>query len=229
VVLALHHANNNAHSGIHLQANETVMTARVAKPVVAAFDFDGTLTRRETLLPFLRFMFGDAGVIRYALTLAPTLAGYGLALLDNAVAKERVFVKCFAGMPMEELRHQGERFAAYVLPGLLSDKSMQRFVWHKQQGHRCVVISASLDVYVRPWALGAGFDLAIATRLETGQNGRTTGRIMGQNCFGMEKVNRLRALLGEKDDYILYAYGDSRGDKELLSYADHAYFREIPA
>lgn len=203
-------------------------TAQAAKPVVAAFDFDGTLTRRETLLPFLLYTLGAFTVVRHALFLSPTLAEYALGLTDNGVAKERVFVRCFAGMDEKELQQQGEKFASYVLPGLLRDESMQRFVWHKQQGHRCVVISASLELYVRPWATGAGFDDAIATQLETNQDGRTTGRISGTNCFGIEKVNRLRALLGEREGYTLYAYGDSRGDRELLSFADYAYYREIP-
>lgn len=202
--------------------------AQFGKPVVAAFDFDGTLTRRETLLPFLRYLLGDMQVTRHALVLSPTLTGYGLGLIDNDVAKERVFLRCFAGMRLNELEKQGERFASYVIPGLLRDEMMQRFAWHKQQGHRCVVISASLELYVLPWAFGAGFDDVIATRLETIQEGLITGKILGANCFGIEKVNRLRTLLGEKDGYTLYAYGDSRGDRELLSYADHAYFREVP-
>ena len=200
----------------------------MGKPVVAAFDFDGTLTRRETLLPFLLYTHGAVTVARHAILLSPTLAGYALGLIDNGVAKERVFVRCFAGMGMKELQQQGVRFASNVLPGLLRDESMQRFVWHKQQGHRCVVISASLELYVRPWAEKAGFDDVIATRLETQEDGHVTGKLSGANCFGIEKVNRLRALLGAREDYSLYAYGDSRGDRELLSFADYAYYREIP-
>lgn len=198
------------------------------KPVVAAFDFDGTLTRRETLLPFLLHTLGGAAVARHAFILAPTLAGYGLGVIRNGVAKERVFIQCLAGMRMDKLQLEGERFAADVLPGLLRDEAMQRFEWHKQKGHRCVVISASLEIYVRPWAIKAGFDDVIATRLETQENGCTTGKLSGANCYGIEKVRRLEALLGGRDGYALYAYGDSRGDKELLSCADHAYYQIIP-
>ncbi len=122
------------------------------KPVVAAFDFDGTLTRRDTLLPFLRYLLGDAQVVRHALMLSPTLAGYGLGLVSNSIAKERVFVQCLSGMRTDVLQREGERFASYVLPGLLRHETLQRLEWHRQQGHRCVVISASLDIYVRPWA-----------------------------------------------------------------------------
>jgi HAD superfamily hydrolase (TIGR01490 family) len=198
------------------------------KPVVAAFDFDGTLTRRETLLPFLLYTLGTAAVARRALALSPTLAGYGLGLINNGIAKERVFVRCFAGMEMKVLQQEGERFAALVLPGLLRQEALHRLEWHKQQGHRCVVISASLELYVRPWAQKAGFDDVIATQLETLPDGRISGRLAGANCYGAEKVRRLQALLGMTDGYTLYAYGDSRGDKELLSRADYAYYQEIP-
>jgi phosphatidylglycerophosphatase C len=198
------------------------------KPVVAAFDFDGTLTRRETLLPFLLYTLGAAAVARHALALSPTLAGYGLGLINNGIAKERVFVQCFAGMEMKALQQQGERFAALVLPELLRDTAMRRLEWHKQQGHRCVAISASLELYVRPWAQKAGFDDVIATQLETLPDGRISGRLAGANCYGAEKVRRLQALLGTAGGYTLYAYGDSRGDKELLARADYAYFRQMP-
>jgi len=126
------------------------------KPVVAAFDFDGTLTRRETLLPFLLYTLGTAAVARRALALSPTLAGYGLGLINNGIAKERVFVRCFAGMEMKVLQQEGERFAALVLPGLLRQEALHRLEWHKQQGHRCVVISASLELYVAPLVAKGG-------------------------------------------------------------------------
>jgi phosphatidylglycerophosphatase C len=228
VVLALHHADHQIHPGTDFQADEIVSTVQADKPVVAAFDFDGTLTRRETLLPFLLHTLGAAAVARRALVLCPTLAAYGLGLIRNDVAKERVFVRCLAGMSIDELQQAGERFAAYVLPGLLRHEAMRRLDWHKRRGHRCVVISASLELYVRPWAIEAGFNDVIATRLEKQEDGRITGKLSGANCFGIEKVRRLEALLGVREDYILYAYGDSRGDRELLSWADYPYYRQIP-
>ncbi len=198
------------------------------KPVVAAFDFDGTLTRRDTLLPFLLHALGTAAVVRHALILSPTLAGYGLGMIRNDVAKERVFTQCLAGMCIDELQWEAVQFAEHKLPSLIRREALQRLDWHKKQGHCCVVISASLDFYVRPWAQKAGFDDVIATHLETREDGRVTGNLLGENCFGIEKVRRLEALLGPRSGYTLYAYGDSRGDKELLSTADYAYYRQIP-
>ncbi len=195
---------------------------------MAAFDFDGTLTRRDTLLPFLLHTLGAAAVLRHAFILSPTLAGYALGFIHNGVAKERVFIQCLADMHIGELQQQAAQFAEHELPILMRSEALQRLDWHKQQGHRCVVISASLELYVQPWAQRAGFDDVIATHLETREDGRITGKLAGENCFGAEKVRRLEALLGPRSGYTLYAYGDSKGDRELLSYADHAYYRRIP-
>ncbi len=204
------------------------MQSSANKPIVAAFDFDGTLTQHDTLPRFLLHVLGYAALARHTLALSPILAGYSLGVIGNDVAKEKVLVRCLGGMTMDELRQQGESFAARVLPDLLRPEAMQRVKWHQQQGHRCVIVSASLELYVRPWAIKAGFDEVIASQLETQQDGRTTGRLHGANCFGIEKVNRLDRLLGSRQSYTVHAYGDSRGDKELLASADYAYYRFIP-
>jgi HAD superfamily hydrolase (TIGR01490 family) len=198
------------------------------KPVVAAFDFDGTLTRRDTMFPFLMHILGMKAFVRHVFALSPTLAGYGLGLIRNDIAKEKVFIRCLEGMNMDQLMRKGELFAANVLPNLLRPEAMQRLNWHKQLGHRCVVISASLDLYVRPWAINAGFDDVLATHLQTHEAGLVSGKLAGANCFGVEKVRRLQTLLGDRNGYTLYAYGDSRGDRELLSSADYAYYRQMP-
>ncbi len=201
---------------------------RTDKPVVAAFDFDGTLTRRDTMFPFLLHVVGWSVFIRHLFMLAPTLLGYGLGLIRNDIAKERVFTRFLADMRIVELKLKAEQFSLLVLPKLLRPEAMQRFKWHKEQRHRCVVISASLALYVHHWAINAGFDDVIATHLDMRKDGSITGNLSGGNCFGSEKVRRLEGLLESREHYILYAYGDSRGDKELMSFADHPYYRRFP-
>ncbi len=198
------------------------------KPVVAAFDFDGTLTYRDTLLPFLLHAVGPGSFTRHALALTPTLAGYGMGMIRNDVAKQRVLARFFAGADIDSVRTKAAEFAEHRLPDLIRPAAARRFEWHKQQGHRCIVITASLDIYVRHWALEMGFDEVLATRLETTTDGRVTGNLQGKNCFGAEKVRRLEELLGARSGYTLHAYGDSRGDRELLSYADFDYYRQMP-
>lgn len=200
----------------------------LSKPIIAAFDFDGTLTRRDTLLPFLWQVAGPGAYLSRMLLLLPTLAAYQLGLMRNDIAKEKVLKRFFSGMGEEALRQQGMHFATHILPHMLRPQAMRRLQWHQQQGHRCVVISASLELYVQPWAQAAGFDDVIASRLTLREDGRIAGSLAEGNCYGAEKVRRLETLLGAKEGYTLYAYGDSRGDKGLLAMADHAYYRQMP-
>lgn len=204
------------------------MRSGQAKPVVAAFDFDGTLTRRDTLLPFLYRLAGPWGMAWRALLLAPTLLGYALRQLPNDVAKEQVLHRFVAGMADEELKRQGQRYARHALPAMLRFDAMTRLAWHRQQGHRCVLISASIEHYVGPWAAANGFDEVLCTRLAVDGQGRLTGHFDGANCYGEEKARRLRALLGQPEDYVIHAYGDSRGDREMLAMANHPWFRRMP-
>lgn len=199
------------------------------KPVVAAFDFDGTMTRGDTLFPFLLFAAGPARFFRLFFLLLPTLLGYKLGIIKNNVAKEIVFTRFFAGTSIDSIQKIAYQFSTQKLPELIKPDAMSRFKWHKQQGHRCVLISASLDIYLQAWASSIGFDDVISSSLETTKDGCVTGKLAGANCFGAEKARRLYALMGDRSGYELYAYGDSTGDKELLSMADYAYYREMPA
>jgi phosphatidylglycerophosphatase C len=204
-----------------------VSAQQTGKPVVAAFDFDGTLTRRDTLFPFLLYVAGPVKFSCKIVLLLVTLAGYALGLIRNDKAKIKVLTRFLANMEMNTLQQQALQFAEQKLPSLLRSEAMQRLAWHRQQGHRCVVVSASLEIYLRPWASTAGFDDILGSRLETLADGRTTGNLLGENCFGAEKMRRLETLLGSRDGYTLYAYGDSRGDKELLSAADYPFYKKF--
>jgi len=101
---------------------------------------------------------------------------------------------------------------------------MDRLQWHLEQGHRCIIVSASIDIYLEPWAESFGVHDVICSRLAS-PNGFVTGKLMGANCWGPEKVRRLEEEFGNLEDYNLFAYGDSRGDRELLAAADHPFYR----
>lgn len=199
-----------------------------AKPVVAAFDFDGTVTDRDSLFPFLRFASGRTSYYWRLTSQIPVLAGYLLGWVDNNRAKERVLSRFFSGVPVAELDTIGARFAHEMIPGMVRPAALERLAWHRSLGHRCILVSASLQLYLQPWAERVGFDAVIGSRFEQQADGRVSGRLAGGNCHGPEKVKRLLALAGERDSFELYAYGDSRGDRELLASADWAYYRAMP-
>lgn len=194
--------------------------------VVALFDFDGTVTRRDSLLPFLWQLFGPLKLAGYALLLSPLLLGYLLRLIPNGIAKERLLGRMLGGMEMSRLRAEAQRFARDFLPHIVRPESAARIAWHQAQGHRVIIVSASLELYLRPWAESLGVSEVLATRLREEQGLAASG-FDGVNCFGEAKVQRIREYLGEMTGLELYAYGDSRGDTQMLALADHAYYRGV--
>lgn len=194
------------------------------RPIVL-FDFDGTLTRRDTLLPFLRYCVGTPRFLGILASQAPGLLGLAAGLLPNDLVKQRVLEAFFHGWELEELRQLGQAFAKEVLPRLLRPSTIEILRWHLGRQHRCFLVSASLDVYLEPWAQGQGFTGVLCSQLEVSDSGRVSGQLLGRNVFGPEKVARLtRALAGELD-WIEYAYGDSRGDREMLALAKYGWYR----
>jgi len=199
-----------------------------SRPVVAAFDFDGTVTDRDSMFPFLRYASGTARYCWRLATQLPTLTGYFLGRVDNNTAKERVLTRFFANVPIAALNSVGVRFADEVLPGMVRTSAMDRLAWHQALGHRCILISASLQLYLQPWAKRVGFDDVIGSQFELSKGCYVTGRLAGGNCHGPEKVKRLETVVGDRGGYRLYPYGDSRGDRELLESADWVYYRTMP-
>jgi len=196
----------------------------VAQPVVAVFDFDGTMTTVDSLRVFLR---SATGAVRYwsgLVILSPRFLQYVLGMLPAWRMKEIVLTYFFAGWREERLRAAAESFAATELPNLVKPAALKRLRWHQQQKHRTILISASPELYLRPWAAALGFNGVSCTRLATEQ-GVVTGRILGKNCAGPEKVERLRQLLADTSQYFICAYGDSRADEELLALANQAHYR----
>ena len=198
------------------------MNENTSKPTVAVFDFDGTLTYRDSLVYFLFFTSGFLKTVFKLFILSPFLISYFLGSSSRQKTKERVLTKFFKEKSIEEIRRKGEEFAITRLNSLLRPDMFQRLKWHQEQGHRCVLVSANLDIYLEPWAFHNGFQDVITSRLEE-IDGKVTGCLIGKNCWGPEKARRLQELLGSTKDYYLYVYGDSRGDHEMLALADNPF------
>lgn len=196
------------------------------KPIIAAFDFDGTITDCDSLIPFLLRTVGYCKGCAYLLSLSPTFLLFFLGRASRLQLKERTLARCFKGLSLHFLREKGKEFASgETLKRHLKFSALQRLRWHQQQGHRCVLISANLDVYLEPWANLMGFQDCLTSKLAIDAQGRVTGKLEGGNCRGAEKTRRLEQLLGPRENYLLYAYGDSDGDHELLAYADYPFYR----
>jgi phosphatidylglycerophosphatase C len=193
--------------------------------VVAAFDFDGTLSSRDNFVPFLWRFGGTSTTATAFVTGAVRLAASGPAGWSRNHMKAEVLEHLVGGRDAADLEDTARAFAAEVLARHLRAEAVARADWHRAQGHRLVIVSASLAVYLRPIADELRFDAVLATELEVGADGRLTGRMAGENVRGPEKARRLEQWMAEElpgRSPFVWAYGDSSGDKELWARADRA-------
>ena len=132
----------------------------------------------------------------------------------------RILAAAFREWAREKLVRAGSDFAGAALDDFVIPEAMEQLRWHQERGHRCVLASASLDVYVEPWARRTGFHRTLATRLAFAASGCFDGRFDGDPCWGVEKLRRLRQVEPALEDSTLVVYGDGRGDAALLGAAD---------
>jgi HAD superfamily hydrolase (TIGR01490 family) len=194
--------------------------------VLALFDFDGTITRRDTLFDFIRFYRGRRAMYRGLVKISPTLLAYKLGFAANWVAKERVLTHFFGGEDESVFRGRAADYAHRRLPQLVRPSALQKIRAFKEQQATVYVVSASAEDWIRPWCEALEVHL-LATRLETRQQ-TISGKIAGKNCHGPEKVRRIREELELAQFSTVYAYGDSSGDREMLAlahYPHHRYFK----
>lgn len=192
--------------------------------IIAAFDFDGTVTTSDS---FRAFVLHAAGPARFALAVLrclPSLVGVPLRFADRGRTKARFLFAALGPVRFDALDAAAERFVRERLPALLRADMLERVREHQALGHEVVLVSASPALYLRKWATSMGIGVVLASELEW-RDGSYTGRLAGRNCWGPEKVARLRAWWGEAAPRTLYAYGDSRGDREMAALADHAWIR----
>jgi len=188
---------------------------------IVAFDFDGTLTRRDTLLPFLARLAGPWALARALARQAPALAR-AAAGADDArdAAKERLVRTLLAGLDASEVRAAGDAYGRRLARRAVRSAVAERLRAHRDAGDTVVVVSASLDAYLEPACAALGVDAVVCSRLEVDAAGHLTGRLVGGNCRGPAKVVRLVEHPGA-DAPLAWAYGDSHGDRELLARAEH--------
>lgn len=189
---------------------------------VAAFDFDGTMIRGDSFLPFLVRVVGPRRFGQVMVISSPATAQAYRAGRRDA-SKAALVYRFLRDYPADRLADLGEAYGQQ-LARKIRPTMTERLAWHRRQGHLLVMVSASFDVYLGPAGRALGFDGILATQLEVGETGRLTGRLAGPNVRGAEKKARLEAWLAEylgDRPFQLWAYGDSAGDRELLAMADH--------
>ena len=190
---------------------------------IVAFDFDGTLTIRDSFTEFLRWRAGAGGWALGLVKMAPALAAYARDRDRGRIkaASVREFLK---GVPRAQLEQDADAFAGQVWPGFMRYDALAAWKeWGAKGAHR-VIVTASPETTVAPFARRLGAEALLGTPLVFDGDDRVTGAFASPNCRGEEKVRRLRAIYGE-DVRLAAAYGDTSGDTEMLAIADEKGFR----
>ena len=190
---------------------------------IVFFDFDGTITTDDSLLKFIRFVVGDRRFLLGLVVLSPMLVLYKLKLIPNYKAKQYMLSWFFKGMSKDAFLKVANEYSLVHIDKILRPKAIEKINWHKNQGHKVVVVSASIEFWLRPWCEKNGLEL-IATKLEI-KDDIVTGKLLSKNCYGVEKVNRIKEIYNLKDFEYIYSYGDSSGDKQMLELAHEKFYK----
>lgn len=188
---------------------------------IALYDFDGTLFRGDSFIDFAIFARGKMALLTTMMRAFPKLAMWKLHLLSNSEAKQSLFSKLYKGLPASELTHSGEKFADVIDSKLIEDTFAQ-MEQQKREGWRVIVVSASLDIWLRHWCDKHGVEL-ICTQAETDSRHQFTGKFATPNCHGKEKLRRVLQYLDietadeAKSRHSFLAYGDEDADDYIKS------------
>jgi HAD superfamily hydrolase (TIGR01490 family) len=190
---------------------------------IAFFDFDGTITTKDTLLELIKYQKGEIAFYVGLLILSPVIIAYKLGFYSNWKAKQSVLRYFFKGTPFKYFQSKCDNFSLTIIPKLLRPKAIETINYLKQKNVRIIIVTASAENWVKAWCNSINVEY-LATCLEIKEN-KITGNIAGKNCYGPEKADRIRNYIDlEKYDKI-YAFGDSKGDYDMLKLGEQTYYK----
>jgi len=192
-----------------------------SKPVIAVFDFDETLIVKDSLFDFLYYSYPLSVFIFKTMRCTPMLVLFALKRISNDAAKERLLTVFLGGASEDQFRALCEAYKDR-LDNLANEDALKCVDRHHKQGDEVVIVSASPEDWIAPWAKSHDISNVIATKLST-RKGQLTGRLATPNCHGPEKVTRFLQVFPDRNNYILYAYGDGKSDKQMFELADFAF------
>ncbi|WP_338790108.1 HAD family hydrolase [Bernardetia sp. MNP-M8] len=191
--------------------------------IIAFFDFDGTITKRDTFVPFLVYQNGLLIFIFKLISLFFYIIAFYAKIISNEKLKERFIKKFIAGYSVQEINDLVERFIEQKIDSMCRKEALVCLEWHKANRHKIVIVSASPSYFIEKWATKLDFD-SVSTELEI-VNYNYTGKLKSKNCYGKEKVKRILERYDIKKYDEIYAYGDTKGDLPMLKLATKAYYK----
>lgn len=194
-------------------------------PGIAFFDFDGTITTKDTMIELIKFHHGKYRLYIGLVMLFPSLIAMRLKIISHQKAKEKMLSWFFKGFSKTEFSKICYSFVQKKLPTLINNRALQKINVHKANGDEIAVVSASATNWIKGWCDDRGLK-CIATQLEI-TDGKITGKLAGINCNYNEKASRILKAYDLKNYAAVYCYGDSDGDKAMLKLATKAFYKSF--
>lgn len=192
------------------------------KSSFAIFDVDYTIINGDSMFLMLFFAISKKPLfIFYTPIILVKMVLYFLKIIDVKNVKEAIYV------PLKYLSEKElEEFFDTILLRKINPEVMKRLNFHKEQGCRILLVSASPEVYLQYFKKNSSIDVIIGTKLKI-VDGKYINKIYGENCKGIEKVNRIKHYLNENNLEIdfdnSFGYSDSLSDKPMLSLVKNRY------
>ncbi len=195
------------------------------KRSIAFFDFDGTITTKDTMLELIKFHFGNLKYVKGLIHVLPWVIGMKIKSVSNQAAKEKLLSYFFMGTPENEFIQICKDFTKKKLPGLVRQSALQKIEHYQKNKTTVVVVTASAEHWVKQWCNSVNVE-CIASRMEI-ISGRLTGKLKGNNCNYEEKVTRIKGNYILKNYEEIHVYGDTEGDRKMLEIATHGFYRSL--
>jgi HAD superfamily hydrolase (TIGR01490 family) len=190
---------------------------------IAFFDFDGTITTKDSLVEFLIYAKGKRKfLIGFAVNFH-WLVLMKMKIVSNHWVKEKIIAYFFKDCMQDEFQELCNGFASKIIPRIIRPQALETIGKLRLENFKMVIVSASVGNWITPWAYQYEIE-TIATELEV-IDGRLTGKINGKNCHGIEKVNRIAKLYNLEKFHEIQAFGDSAGDLPMLKIAHKSFYK----
>jgi phosphatidylglycerophosphatase C len=188
---------------------------------LVVFDLDGTITYRDTLLPYVTGYLARSGRSRLRMVrLLPTLGAFAFGAADHAAVKSAFIRSTLGGATHAQLAAWTGEFVPWVIRHGSAPGALDMISAHRAAGDLLVLMSASTDLYVPQIAQALGFNEAICTGVAFDASGRLTGALSTANRRGPEKVRCFAALKQQHPHLPTIAYGNAGRDLAHLQLAD---------
>lgn len=186
------------------------------------FDFDGTITKKDTMFSFLKFYNKQKFYLNFAKHL-PFFIMLKLNLAKAERVKENFISSILKGEKEKNIQQKATSFFEENYPSILREKALNFIQNIDRNDSECYLVTASLDIWVKPFS--EKLNLKLLSTQAKFKNGIYIGKFATKNCNGIEKVHRIKEIIKNQSFDKTIAFGDTSGDKEMLAWADENHYK----